>query len=162
MLLECNACETREVVYLGELELDVFEANKSISRACNGCKQWTLWKQTQHEVTPPKPVEQERAAASAVAAKPSNRRKHVRMSMRMMACIKQPGTPEQVVNTADVSRGGMRFYSKHEYPKGAWIEVAMPYTPSAANIFVAGRIVHAQKSKKDGMFEYGVEYVKSN
>lgn len=159
MLLECNACETREIAYLSELELDVFQANKSISRSCGTCKQWTLWKQTLHDAPGPKipatPVE------PAPAAKVSNRRKHARMTMRMTACIKQPGRIEEVVDTADVSRGGMRFMSKHSYTKGAWIEVAMPYTPSAANIFVPGRVVHAQNSKREGVHEYGVEYVKS-
>jgi hypothetical protein len=160
MLLECNACQTREVVYLGELELDVFNASGSMSRACNTCRQWSLWKQTQHEVVDG-PLSAPEAAAAAEPQKRPNRRKHVRMEMRMMACIKYPGRPQEVVNTADISRGGMRFYSKTGYPKGAWIEVAMPYTPSAANIFVAGRIVHAEKSQKPGFNDYGVEYVKN-
>jgi hypothetical protein len=156
MLLECNACEAREIVHLGELELDVFQANNSISRSCGSCRQWTLWKQTQYDQPGTKAVAEE-----AAPAKPANRRKHVRMSMRMTACIKLPGRPEEVVNTADVSRGGMRFASKNQYTKCAWIEVAMPYTPGAANIFVAGRIAHAEKSKREGLFEYGVEYVKT-
>ncbi len=159
MLLECNACGNREVVYLGELEIDVFEANNSISRSCGNCRQWTLWKQTQHDQAADKrEVAQEQAQASA---KPVNRRKHVRMAMRMTACIKLPGRSDEIVDTADVSRGGMRFLSKNTYTKGAWIEVAMPYTPSAANIFVPGRVVHAQKSKREGLTEYGVEYVKN-
>ncbi len=158
MLLECNACQAREIVQLGELELDVFQANNSISRSCTGCRQWTLWKQTQYEQSGAKAVEVEEAP---VAAKPANRRKYARMSMRMTACIKLPGRPEEIVNTADVSRGGMRFTSKNQYTKCAWIEVAMPYTPGAANIFVPGRIAHAEKSKREGLFEYGVEYVKT-
>jgi hypothetical protein len=156
MLLECNACQAREIVQLGELELDVFQANNSISRSCSSCRQWTLWKQTQYDQPGTKAV-----AEAPAPAKPANRRKHIRTSMRMTACIKLPGRPEEIVNTADVSRGGMRFASKNQYTKCAWIEVAMPYTPGAANIFVPGRIAHAEKSKREGLFEYGVEYVRT-
>src|ERR1700693_4192177 len=46
LLLECSACKAREVVFLNELETDVFEENNRLPRSCSQCAAWTLWLQT--------------------------------------------------------------------------------------------------------------------
>jgi len=49
MLVECSHCRSREVVYLNELELRGFEANRGIARHCKSCGVPTIWTQALHE-----------------------------------------------------------------------------------------------------------------
>lgn len=50
VLMECSACKAREVVYLDELETDVFEGNQNLPRSCSQCGTWTLWSHIQRAV----------------------------------------------------------------------------------------------------------------
>jgi len=77
----------------------------------------------------------------------------------MMACIQGHGSQGDIVQVLDVSRGGISFLSRQIYEKNTWINVAVPYTPGTANIFVAGMIARKQPSE-DEYYEYGVKYVK--
>src|SRR4029077_16668343 len=49
MLLECSSCQSREVVYLNELELRTFETNRGIARHCRTCGVPSIWVQAPHE-----------------------------------------------------------------------------------------------------------------
>lgn len=80
--------------------------------------------------------------------------------MRTTGCIGPVGLNADVVDVMNVSRGGVCFRSVRVYPQDTWVQVAVPYTANAANIFVAGRIVRSRKLI-DGLVEYGVEYVKT-
>ncbi len=166
VLLECAACQTREVAYLNELETEVFEANQSLSRSCEHCGDWTQWKQADYEMTAndagPGLPGGAAPQAAARAARGRNARKNVRVRLKdMTACIRQPGFGEEVVRVENVSRGGLRFSSPKTYYAGSGIEVAVPYTPGAANIFVPARIVRTQEKPNSELKEYGVAYVKS-
>jgi len=167
VLLECQPCQNREVVYLNEIELEVFEVNRIISRSCGQCHSFTPWKQVMQEPAEKqedlggRSVAEAKAKGSGVAAakpRPQNRRRHARVKIKMSACIRQPGSEDDLVAVANVSRGGLCFVSAKAYREGAWIEVAAPYTPGAANIFVSGRIVRSQLSTIAGSLEYAVEY----
>ena len=92
--------------------------------------------------------------------KKPNKRKYARISMKTLACIGPPGPSEDVVDVVNVSRGGVCFQSSRTYGEDTWVQVAVPYTPGSANIFVAGRIVRSRKMD-NGLTEYGVEYAKS-
>jgi hypothetical protein len=46
VLLECAGCHSRELTYLDELEAEVFDVNKCISRPCKRCSNVTLWKES--------------------------------------------------------------------------------------------------------------------
>ena len=37
ILLQCGACKTQEIAYLNDFELEVLEANESLSRRCKRC-----------------------------------------------------------------------------------------------------------------------------
>jgi hypothetical protein len=80
--------------------------------------------------------------------------------MKTMACIGPPGRCEDVADVVNVSRGGVCFQSYRTYIEDTWVQVAVPYTPGSANIFVAGRIVRSRKMD-NALTEYGVEYAKS-
>lgn len=154
VLLRCPACRATEVAYLDEIESDVFHNNGYLLRACKHCSDWTRWTvvPADGEAGNPEP-------AVRSSHRTANRRKHIRLKTKMVACIRDPGAKEDVVPVADVSRGGIRFFSQRKYHPGAWIEVSVPYTRDTANIFVPGRIAWATLSQPGGFHEYGVRYI---
>lgn len=167
LLLECSSCEERELVYLGELESEVFEANRRITRFCNRCKDATVWQLAPHEITvdaggpahePAKP----RGAERLIPARSSNDRQHVRVQMKMMACVRQPGfLGEERVEVENISRGGLSFRSSQTYFQGSNLEVAAPYTHGAANVFVPSRVVRVHKLPDKKTVQYGVAYIRN-
>jgi hypothetical protein len=144
-LLRCTACRRQEVTSLEPPEVVVFEANQWITRFCPQCQVETGWQ----------PVRSD-AQQTTVPAKVS---RNPRTRMRAIACVTQPGGEQDLTQLLDISRGGICFRSKREYPVQAWIQVAVPYTPEAANIFVPGRIAW-HRTTPDRLHEHGVQYVK--
>jgi len=165
VLLECATCQTREVTHLNELEAEVFEANRSLTRPCKSCNGWTSWRLGFHERAgegPPPPAQPDPvapAAPLAPAPRTENRRKHNRIVMKVTACVRQPGFGEEIVRVQDVSRGGLHFVSPNTYFEGSRIEVAVPYTPGGANIFVAARIAWSREQPDKQLKSYGVRYI---
>jgi PilZ domain-containing protein len=177
-LLECSHCKNREIVYMNEVEAEVFEANLALQRNCNACGNSSVWKSVPHELsddpTAPQTSVAESLAKGAPAAKHADeslpphepptavisRRKDLRIKSNMPACIRQPGFDEEVVTCDDISRGGLAFRSSKRYFLGSRIEVANPYAAGAANIFVPARIVFTQELPKEGVYKYGVSYLK--
>lgn len=181
-LLECGRCRNREIVYMDEVEAEVYEANLCLQRSCSQCGHSSIWKPVPAELvedvqipasTEPGADGQEGAADSdsgdgaAVEAPPAepippvvSRRKNLRIKSNMPACIRQPGFDEEVVTCEDVSRGGLCFKSPKRYFLGSRIEVAIPYAAGAANIFVPARIVYTQELTKESLYKYGVSYLK--
>lgn len=172
--LQCISCGTREVVYLSEVEMDVFDANHNLGRSCNQCRDWTLWKEVPQdfeEPPPPTPTpedqsqppspETEAAPAPPLApAASKNKRRFTRTGMRKTACVRQPGSDPDVVQVLDMSRGGIRFESKRSYRRFSWVEIAVPYIGGgAAEVFVPGRIARVLEGK-GSKHQYGVEYVR--
>jgi PilZ domain len=164
LLLECNKCQTREVAGLNELEVEVFEANTNLSRSCQQCNEWTVWKQvllvstSKHD--PPAAGRQSSESSSPPGSPTPIKRKSVRVSLKKItACIRQPGFGEEIVQVDDLSRGGLRFRSPKTYHEGSKIEVAVPYEPRGANIFVLARIVRFRELPEAEFKEYGVAYM---
>jgi len=176
-LLECGHCRNREVVYMNEVEAEVYEANLALQRNCNACGNSTVWKSVPGELVEdpnvPVPAQPSSPAVNAddasgetpaSTAEPVppviSRRKDLRIKSNMPACIRQPGFDEEVVSCDDISRGGLAFRSSKRYFLGSRIEVANPYAAGAANIFVPARIVFTQELPKEGLYKYGVCYLK--
>ena len=163
LLLECGACKAREVVHLDELETEVFEGNHSLPRSCSQCGTWTLWSQTPNELpVGDSGVKFTTVAESSIAPadRAHNKRKHVRVHVKMKACIRHPGFEEEIVEVKDLSRGGLSFISSKGYIEGSRIEVAVPYSKGKANIFVAARINRAQQLPDKELTKYGVQYIR--
>ena len=81
--------------------------------------------------------------------------------MKVMACIRHPGFGEhEVTQIVNISRGGFCFSSLNTYIKDSNIEVAVPYTEGAANIFVSAKVVWQREVPKSKRKEYGVSYQK--
>lgn len=164
LLMECAVCKGRDVVYLNEIEVQVFQANQSLSRPCGACAQTTVWKGVPSGIPSQqdaKPGGENAAPDTGVMPQPATvgRRRNTRVNTRLMACIRQAGFGDEVVMTENVSRGGLCFRSSKGYHTGTPIEVSVPYSPGGANIFTPARIAHVLKKAGDEFSRIGVAYV---
>jgi PilZ domain len=169
MLLECNYCRSREVVHLNELELRAFETNRGIARHCRTCGVPSIWTQAPHEDEKkvsrrtPRGARAGDARGAAPAEneqreKEQRERQRMRLKTRLTACIRQSGADDELAVCEDISPVGMCFRSKRRYDPEAQIDVAVPYSPDAANIFLPARIVYSEQMPKAGLFRHGTEY----
>jgi len=166
MLVECSYCRTREVVYLNEVELLGFETNRGIARHCKTCQVPSIWTQAPHEEEKRMAARASRTRRAAESASPppekeQRQRKRLRLKTRLTACIRQAGADDELAVCEDISPVGMCFRSKRRYETDAPVEVAVPYTPGAANIFLPARIVYSEEMPKAGLFRHGTEYRKT-
>jgi PilZ domain len=156
LLMECGFCQRREVVYLNELELKSFESRKCVARICKVCEAPSVWIEAQCETAS--------ANSSATRADEDERvvprRNRTRVKARVLACIRRRGFQEEVAVCEDLSKGGISFRSRNEYPEGTRVEVAVPFTPGAGAIFVPIRIVFSQPIRSAGLFRHGAAYLK--
>jgi hypothetical protein len=91
----------------------------------------------------------------------ANRRKHPRVKVSYSACIRYSGRGEDIVACEDMSKGGLRFKSPKEYYPQSLIEVAVPYQKGQPAIFVSGQIVFVEELREQGLYRYGVQYLKA-
>jgi hypothetical protein len=148
LLMECGFCQRREVVYLNELELRSFESRKCIARICKVCE------------APAAPADSPTTRAEQEEDRVIPRRNRTRVKARVLACIRRRGFQEEVAVCEDLSKGGIAFRSRNEYPKGTRVEVAVPFTPGAGAIFVPIRIVFSEPIRSAGLFRHGAAYLK--
>ncbi|HUL17606.1 MAG TPA: PilZ domain-containing protein [Terriglobales bacterium] len=157
LLMECSFCQRREVVYLNELELKSFEIRKCVARVCKICDAPSIWIEAQPEIPPPDalPLRVPDADERVVP-----RRNRTRIRARVLACIRRRGFQEEVAVCEDLSKGGISFRSRNQYPEGTRLEVAVPYTPGSGAIFVPIRIVFSQPLPSAGLFRHGAAYLR--
>lgn len=163
LLLECGGCQRRELVYVDEMELEVFAANQCLSRTCAACGKATVWKATPQEAptdgTPAGEAEGAAPGTADLVPRTHNDRKFIRVRMKLRACIRHPESGDEVVECLDVSRGGLCFLSSKQYSKGTPVEAAVPYLPGQANIFTRAKIANVRlAADKEGSNKYGVSY----
>jgi hypothetical protein len=155
LLMECSFCQRREVVYLNEPELKSFEVRKCVARLCTHCDSPSIWIEARPEVPQqapaPTPVWDDRVVP---------RRNRTRVKARVLACIRRRGFQEEVAVCEDLSKGGISFRSRNQYPEGTRLEVAVPFTPGSAAIFVPIRIVFSQAIPAAGLYRHGAAYVR--
>ncbi|MFB3924110.1 MAG: PilZ domain-containing protein [Terriglobia bacterium] len=167
LLMECSVCQSRDVVYMNEIEVQVFQANQSLSRPCGTCAQSSVWRGVPSglpDQQTAKPGADSAAPDGGVAPQPATigRRRNTRVNTRLMACIRQAGFGDEVVMTENVSRGGLCFRSSKGYHTGTPIEVSVPYSPGGANIFIPARIAHVLKKADDEFSRVGVAYIQGD
>jgi hypothetical protein len=156
LLMECSFCQRREVVYLNELELKSFESRKCVARICKLCDAPSIWIEALSEL----------GAAETLTNQTSDderllpRRNRTRVKARVLACIRRRGFQEEVAVCEDLSKGGVAFRSRNQYPEGSRAEIAVPFTPGAGAIFVPIKIVFSQPIPSAGLFRHGASYLK--
>jgi hypothetical protein len=163
MLLHCSYCKSREVAYLNELELRGFETNRGIARHCKTCGVPSIWTQAPHEDEKQRSLRAARGKAAREAdqipgGEEQRARQRLRMKTRLTACIRQPDSDDELAVCEDISPIGMCFRSKRRYDTQAMIQVAVPYSPDAANIFLPANVVYSEEIPRAGLFRHGVEY----
>jgi hypothetical protein len=162
-MLECDICQTRETVYLDEIQIEVYKGSRSLALRCKQCAAWTMWKEAGIEAASHpshRAARSEASSDSRPVPRTQNERKHFRVRFKKFrACIRRLGYLEEVVRVENVSRGGFRFFSPKTYRPGTRIEVAIPYMPDADNIFVPARVVRSRELPRMKKQEYGAAYV---
>ncbi len=156
MLMECSFCQRREVVYLNELELKSFEIRKCVARVCKLCDSPSIWTEVRSEV----PSEPLLGTNQPLEERIVPRRNRTRIKARVLACIRRRGFQEEIAVCEDLSKGGIAFRSRNEYPEGTRLEVAVPFTPGSGAIFVPIRIVFSKRIPTAGLFRHGAAYLK--
>ncbi len=156
LLMECSFCQRREVVYLNELELKSFEVRKCVARICKLCEAPSIWIESQSEVREP----ENGAPVPTVEERVIPRRNRTRVKARILACIRRRGFQEEIAVCEDLSKGGLSFRSRNQYPEGSRVEVAVPFTPGTGAIFVPIRIVFSQAIPAVGLYRHGAAYIK--
>ena len=163
-LMGCKECGTRKVVHLDAAGLGAYNANRQVSLQCSKCGKATVWLGSQLETT--KPVVPGPANAVRLAPAPShlpeNQRRHRRVAAEIPVCVRQAGAPDDVGTTVDISRGGLRFTSHRHHPAGSFIQVAVPYSPTAVNVFVEARVAHSSRLPEQGLYQFGIMYLAEN
>jgi hypothetical protein len=157
MLMECSFCQRREVVYLNEMEVKSFEIRRCAARVCRHCDSPSIWIEAQSD---PK-LEHTPNGGAASEERIVPRRNRTRVKARVLACIRRRGFQEEVAVCEDLSKGGISFRSRNEYPEGTRLEVAVPYTPGSGAIFVPIRIVFSQRIASAGLFRHGASYLRA-
>lgn len=152
-LLRCVACERTEVTYLDEFDADLLLCHHYISRPCKQCAAWTTWNRP-HDHPSPGPV-------AAAAPGTQNRRSHGRIHVEAVGCVRHPTFGNEVVVVRELARGGLSFFSTTKYPEGSRVEIAVPYSSKAPNIYSPARIVGSRNGRGEGSlgYEYGVAYL---
>jgi hypothetical protein len=161
----CQTCGTRRIVHLNAQQLTAYEASRRLTYPCDNCGKSTVWVEPKQEVRKSPAVKianPTRLAPTAESAHRENRRKHPRLAVRMPVCIRQAGSDDEVATTVDISRGGLCFTSSRAYPAGSYIQVAIPYSPTAVNIFVDARVVHTRQMPSSDLYRHGVMYLAEN
>src|SRR5437016_2914565 len=154
LLMECSFCQRREVVYLNEMQLKSFEVRKCVARHCRHCDSPSIWIETISEASTLE------AARAAGEDRVFPRRNRTRVKARVLACIRRRGFAEEVAVCEDLSKGGLSFRSRNQYAEGSRVEVAVPFTPGSAAIFVPIRIVFSQAIPSAGLYRHGAAYLR--
>ena len=155
-LLRCVACGRLEVAYLNEFESDLFLNHHSVARLCGQCGGWTTWVRPYGQVL----VSSAGAEESEVpdVAIP-NHRSHERLRCETVGCVRNSAFGNDVVLVSDLAPGGLSFFSANQYAEGTTVEMAIPYTSKAPNIFSLVKIVGARKGRERNLTEYRATYL---
>ena len=157
LLMECSFCQRREVVYLDELQVKSFEIRKCVARHCRHCDSPSIWIEARSELREP----EDGPSTPTVEERVVPRRNRTRVKARVLACIRRRGFQEEIAVCEDLSKGGLSFRSRNQYPEGTRVEVAVPFTPGTGAIFVPIRIVFSQAIPTAGLYRHGAAYIKA-
>ena len=157
-LLRCVACGRLEVSYLNEFESDLFLSHHNVARLCANCGSWTTWNRPYGKI--PSGAEDPVPWNSPDSVTPNqNHRSHERLRMETVGSVRKSMLGNEVVLVSNLARGGVNFFSANDFPEGACIEMAIPYTSKAPNIYSLVKIVGARRPKGSNLTEYRAVYL---
>jgi hypothetical protein len=161
MLLECCFCRRREVVYVSDRDMLCFNTQKGIARRCRACEAPTIWVQTLDEDSPPSASVAPGFHRIGQPAQIHDRQATPRFRTRLTACVRAAGCELELAVCENMSRGGLCFRTRRRYAENDILEVAVPYTKGAANIFVPARVIYVQEVPSAGLHRHGAAYLRT-
>lgn len=159
LVVECTHCGSQELAYLDSRELKEFEANRLFARNCRLCEAPTIWKQPSEPPPHAAGGESVRRADSRRASDFAGR-ETTRYDAHLTACVREKVGKEEMAVCENVSRHGVAFRTRKKYPEGAQVEVAVPYTPGMANVFVPAVVIHVRAVPAAGLYRHGAKYLR--
>jgi len=160
MLLECCFCHRREVVYVNDRDMLCFNTQRGIARPCAACEMPTIWVQTLDEDTSSCVSNSTGFQRIGQPAQIHDRQATPRFRTRLTACVRAAGCDLELAVCENMSRGGLCFRTRRRYQENDILEVAVPYTKGAANIFVPARVVYVQEVPRAGLHRHGAAYLR--
>src|SRR5690348_807713 len=160
MVVECTHCRSRELAYLDSRELKEFETHKLFARQCRSCEAPTIWKQPSEPAGSSGAEEAQRKGRETKIAATSPERETTRYDAHLTACVREKPGKEEMAVCENVSRQGIAFRTRNKYEEGARVEVAVPYTPGMANVFVPAVVIHVRPVPAAGLFRHGARYLR--
>jgi hypothetical protein len=134
-----------EVSHLNEFEAHVFLNHRSVARLCGHCGGWTTWTRPYGGI----PSGSDASASGEDAELESLlNRPDQRFRTETVGCVRNLSLGSEVVLVSRLARDGVNFFSSNHYAEGASMEMAIPYTSKAPNVFSLVRIVGARREKK--------------
>lgn len=159
LLVECSHCRCQELAYLDSRELKEFEANHLFARHCRMCESPTIWKQPLESISRSGTQESRQGIGSSST---SPERETTRYETRLTACVREKPGMEEMAVCENVSRQGIAFRTKNRYREGSQVEVAVPYTPGMANVFVPAIVIHVRALPTAGLYRHGARYLRKD
>ncbi|HKO04998.1 MAG TPA: PilZ domain-containing protein [Candidatus Acidoferrales bacterium] len=160
MLLECCFCRRREVVYVIDRDMLCFNTQRGIARPCPSCEMPTIWVQTLDEDTSNFGSGSNGFQRIGQPAQIHDRQATPRFRTRLAACVRAAGCDLELAVCENMSRGGLCFRTRRRFQANDILEVAVPYTKGAANIFVPARVVYVQEVASAGLHRHGAAYLR--
>ena len=155
VLLECANCQAQEVACLDGMALEIFQANRSLSRRCACSTAMTAW----GEVVMAAPAAPGTAARAprAPARTLAERRAE---GWNIQACLQSEAFGDDLVWAQNPSKDGVRFLSEHRYYEGAKIDIALPHLPGGGNVFIPAEIKWTSGEPEEGLILFGAAYLR--
>jgi hypothetical protein len=154
VLICCAVCKDGALSTISSIEYDVLLYTGVISRHCERCGQTTRWEPSGHS---PEPELIARAVKPVPG--PLERRRHRRLKLTMLVRVRNAKGESEIVQTLDVSKGGVCFVSQREYVVGELLLLTLPSTDKPAPLEATGRVVRAQSTPRGKV--YGIMFEKA-
>ncbi len=142
VLLSCTVCDSRREQVFPMPELLDLVNKQFLKMDCEKCGMTTPW----------------------CAVQPDRRNARRRASYRVPVemPIQVEGDPggmdfSEVCKTMDISKGGVRFFSKHNYSKGMEVLVRVPYAEEFKRMPVRAKVIWVRPIAKG--YEIGIEFI---
>jgi hypothetical protein len=153
VLICCAACKNGVLSPISSIEYDVLLFTGAISRHCEHCDETTRWQPCEHAPSPEVLRQIPRAVERA-----DERRKHKRLKLSMLLRVRDSHGEREMVQTHDVSRGGVSFLGKRPHQVGDVLYLSLPSDDKPVPLETRGRVVRSQSSLRGTL--YGIKFDK--
>jgi hypothetical protein len=148
ILLQCKTCSRVMLGFVSRLQFDMLLHTGMISRHCEQCGETTRWQPREPDLPP--------EIARRISPTEHERRKNRRLRISMHLRLTGSHGESETVQTVDVSKGGLCFFSKKPYAVGDWISLILPYGETGKPSDTLAKVVWAREVAGGKL--YGASY----